>query len=198
MHTSQSQIWLSCTRTLSKTRTRINPAYAFVLALRKRVNPEVEITWHLSLYIDETHSQLARWNNALRIPYTIPLILEPPVGSNLFLSGCHKLADGVEDEELDLSAAEERAPCLLDQPRAEEVLSMHIMYRHLLTTKYQYKRCPIACRPYTILFFSRRPISLSYCTMAACHSIQHVRASSAQRKKMISTLASRRDSRVLN
>jgi hypothetical protein len=45
--TPQFQIWLSSTRTLSKTRTRTNPAYAFVLASCKRVNPGVEM--HLAL-----------------------------------------------------------------------------------------------------------------------------------------------------
>jgi hypothetical protein len=41
------QIWISSTRTLSKTRTRTNLAYAFVLALRKKVNSGVEM--HLAL-----------------------------------------------------------------------------------------------------------------------------------------------------
>jgi hypothetical protein len=45
--TPQFQIWLSSTHTLSKTRTRTNPTYAFVLASRKRVNPGVEM--HLAL-----------------------------------------------------------------------------------------------------------------------------------------------------
>jgi hypothetical protein len=60
----QSQIWLSLTLTLSKTRTRTNTAYAFVLASRKRVNPGFKCTWHLGLYVGETHFQLARWDNS--------------------------------------------------------------------------------------------------------------------------------------
>ena len=45
--TPQSQICLSPTRTLSKTHTRINSAYAFILASRKKVNPGVGM--HLAL-----------------------------------------------------------------------------------------------------------------------------------------------------
>jgi hypothetical protein len=41
--TPQFQIWLNHTRTLSKARTRTNPAYAFVLVLYKKINPRVEM-----------------------------------------------------------------------------------------------------------------------------------------------------------
>ena len=58
--TPRSQIFLILLCTLSKTRTRTNPAYIFVLASRKRLSWELKCTWHLGLYISETHSQLVR------------------------------------------------------------------------------------------------------------------------------------------
>jgi hypothetical protein len=83
--TPQFQIWLSSTRTLSKTRTRTNPAYAFVLTSRKRVNPGVEM--HLALgficwWDSPSTSKVGQFPT-----HVMPLTLGPLVGSNSSLLG---------------------------------------------------------------------------------------------------------------
>ena len=83
--TPQSQIWLSPTLTLSKTHTRTNTAYTFVLTSRKRVNTGVEM--HLA------HGFICWWDSLsiskvgqLPTP-AMPLTLGPLVGSNSSLLG---------------------------------------------------------------------------------------------------------------
>ena len=84
--TSQSQIWLSPTLTLSKARTRTNnTAYAFVLASRKKINPSVEM--HLTLEFICWWDSLSTSKVGQLPTHAMPLTLGPLVGSNTSLLG---------------------------------------------------------------------------------------------------------------
>ena len=77
----QFQIWLSPTLTPIKIRIRSNPVYTFVLASRKRVNPDVEMHLALEFIYQWTSPSTSKVGQLLT--YAMLLILWPLVNSKL-------------------------------------------------------------------------------------------------------------------
>ena len=83
--TPQSQIWLSSTRTLSKTRTCTTPFTLSSSLCVKGLTRGLTCTWHLGLYVGETQSQLDSISTSKvgQLPtHVMPLTFGSLVGSN--------------------------------------------------------------------------------------------------------------------